>query len=173
MLHQLETAPTPTEETCIRLLDTGDLCAFEQHLKGLSESSRRSRFLTRAPEPFIEAYVQNFYASASIAFGLQAAGQLHGVAELRSDGVMWSDRAEVAVSVADAWQGLGMGRALIATAIQAASTRDIKCVSLHFQTSNARMMRIARELAGSIKTAGAECTASITVQSTPHASMPA
>ncbi|MGZ8901716.1 MAG: GNAT family N-acetyltransferase, partial [Limisphaerales bacterium] len=56
------------------------------------------------------------------------------------------DEAEFAIVIADAWQGLGLGRALLRLIIDVARQEKVGCVKGHILPDNAAMLQVSRKV---------------------------
>ncbi len=65
---------------------------------------------------------------------------------------------EFAIVIADAWQGVGLGRYLMARLIEAARSRGFKTMKGVFLSSNERMLRFVRSLGFTLRTDPADAT---------------
>src|SRR4051794_39055246 len=111
----------------IRPIRSDDRPAFVAAFERLSAESRHRRFL--GPKPVLSARevtylveVDHVAHEALVAVGPD--GELVGVARYAT----WRDRhsvAEVAVTVADAWQGAGLGTELVRRVIDAARIQGV------------------------------------------------
>jgi GNAT superfamily N-acetyltransferase len=90
-------------------------------------------------------------------------GWLRGAAELRSQEANWGAEAEIAFSVERAWQGRGIGGALMEAVMAAAMARGVERLSLSYHSVNHRMSALARKVAGSIDMIDDECIANVNV----------
>jgi GNAT superfamily N-acetyltransferase len=88
-------------------------------------------------------------------------GWLRGAAELRSPEIDWGAEAEIAFSVERAWQGRGIGTALMAAVMAAAKARGIARLTLSYHNVNHRMGALARKVAASIDCIDDECVANV------------
>jgi GNAT superfamily N-acetyltransferase len=83
---------------------------------------------------------------------------------LRSREAEWSAEAEIAFSVERAWQGRGIGTALMEAVIAAARARGIQRLALSYNSLNHRMGALARCVATSVECIDEECIANVDVQ---------
>jgi GNAT superfamily N-acetyltransferase len=96
-----------------------------------------------------------------VVLGCFVDGHMRGAIQLRSP---QSDRArEVVLSVEKAWQGRGIGRALMAGAIAVARGRGIGHLYLSCHALNRRIQRIAETFGGKIEFEDGACFAEIAV----------
>jgi GNAT superfamily N-acetyltransferase len=158
-------APSATSHVhwqhAVREIAPCELGRFEFHLLRLDARCRRLRFSSPVPDDYIRAYVRGISVTTSVTLGCFINGWLRGAAELRSPDANWGTEAEIAFSVERAWQGRGIGTALMASVIEAAKIRGIERLQLSFSSVNHRMGAIARKVAVSIDMADDECVANV------------
>jgi RimJ/RimL family protein N-acetyltransferase len=106
-------------------------------------------------------------ASNTLILGFFIAGEMRGVAELRSLREAWCDEAEAAFSVERPWQMQGIGTALMAEVIRAAHHRRIDHIYLSCHVRNRPMQRIAEKAAARMRFEDDACFADITVRREP------
>jgi len=128
----------------IRPADEPALLAF---LRGLSAESRSQRYLTTPSESFLaDEARREAHVDLERRFGLVATTGVeehiigHAVYARRGD-----DRAEVAVAVADAYQGRGIGTILVGRLAQVAAARGIRFFEAEVQPANHRMLQMIRD----------------------------
>jgi GNAT superfamily N-acetyltransferase len=136
---------------------------FELHLLRLDPRSRRLRFSSPVPDDYIRAYVRGISGTRSVILGCFINGWLRGAAELRSQEADWGAEAEIAFSVERAWQGRGIGTALMGAVMAAAKSRGVERLNLSYHSVNHRMSALARRVAASIDMADDECVANVNV----------
>ena len=135
----------------IRPIEAGDKDALLAGFNRLSDESRYKRFLTSMDTltPSQLAYlteVDHHDHEALVALDL-AGGGLVGVGRyVREDG----DRAEAAVTVADDWQGLGLGTALTRVLAGRAVEEGIACFTALLLAQNREMFGLL-EAVGEVK----------------------
>lgn len=144
-----------------RKLVPAELIAWSDHLKRLSPEARQARFSGTVSDETIEAYCRKIEWLTTVLVGAFVDGTLRGVAELRSlePGTGW--RAEVAVTVEDAWQDHGLGTELLRRAVVYARNRGLKSLYMICLTDNRRMQAIARKLEGQLSFEGSQVEADI------------
>jgi GNAT superfamily N-acetyltransferase len=132
----------------LRLVRPDDKAGLQRSLSRLSGRSRQLRFLGQRASAFSEpelAYLTEVDAVDHVAIVALVAGEIVGVGRLvRNAG----DRglAEPAFTVLDAYQGLGLGRVLLARVVDAALERGIVRFEATMSSGNRAMMRLFREL---------------------------
>lgn len=136
---------------------------FQWHLLRLEDGCRRSRFGSPASDAFLREYGERVDGSHTLVLGYFVEGHMRGAVELRSLQSQWSGKAEIAFSVEKAWQGQGIGTALMAAAINAARMRRIARLYLTCHALNRRMQRIAEGVTAKIGFENCECFAEIDV----------
>jgi RimJ/RimL family protein N-acetyltransferase len=107
---------------------------------------------------------------ARVVIGFFVGLHMRGAAELRaflpSPGGHQAriTKAQVALSVESAWQGRGIGTALMAETLRTARERGIDQLHLTCHALNRRMQRIAERFGATIGFEGCECFAEITLR---------
>ena len=139
----------------IRTMEPADREIEQRFVRDLSQQSRYYRFHSALKEltPYmLERFTHVNYPDemALIATVEEADGEMQiGVARyIRTPG---SDTAEIAVVVADAWQGRGIGSRLLVDLRQLAIRAGIKRIEMSVLPENRRMLYLARELGFSLK----------------------
>jgi GNAT superfamily N-acetyltransferase len=150
-------------QPAVRELAPHELGRFGLHLLRLDARSRRLRFSSPVPDDYIRAYVRGIGGTRSVILGCFINGWLRGAAELRSQEADWGAEAEIAFSVERAWQGRGIGGALMEAVMAAAKARGVERLSLSYHSVNHRMSALARKVAGSIDMIDDECIANVNV----------
>ena len=119
--------------------------ALQAHLLRLGLRSRSMRFGYPASDGTIERYCTNQTGRKPVICGAFIGGELRGVADMRFISEKWPFSAELALSVEDDWQDIGIGTELMARALRAARRHHIAVVELNFLPENIRMRRIAEK----------------------------
>jgi acetyl coenzyme A synthetase (ADP forming)-like protein len=130
----------------IRAVEPRDEPALRTLLEGLSERSRALRFagalsahgLARQAARLARPEVDGSFGVVATAAG----GRVVGHAEYGRTGAA---RAEVALMVADAWQGRGLGTAMLGQLAEYAQARGIHTFEAYCLPENHRMLRVFRE----------------------------
>lgn len=108
--------PSPT--IAVRAMTAADAGRLQDHVRGLSRVSRQNRFLGGINE-LPAAELARITGNGGGVFGLFAEAVIRGETLIVGEAVyaVQAERglAEFALSVADAWQGRGVGQALIAS----------------------------------------------------------
>ena len=141
---------TDGREVLIRPMHPGDAEAERAFIIGLSPQTRRYRFQEQfsAPSDALVAQLVDIDHANDEAFAALATvdGCEHIVGVSRYAVGSLPEECEIAVTVLDAWQGQGLGTALMRTLIDAARERGIKrMVSLDF-AENSEMAHLAHHL---------------------------
>lgn len=110
---------------------------------GLSHDARYHRFMSpiRELSPALLATLTRVDQRNHVALFAEAGGTVIGEARYVRDG---DDAAEFAVAVADAWQGRGLGRRLLARLEQDAAAAGVRRLVGDTLRGNAGMIRLAR-----------------------------
>jgi GNAT superfamily N-acetyltransferase len=134
----------------VRRLFQHDAPAIGTHLLGLDADDRRLRFFRVATDAQIHAYVQDIDWDHSLILGAIRADNVVGMAEALLDRSAPPRHAEIAVSVDTALRGQGLGRFLVAGAIDRAALLGVSQTNLSFLRENRPMQRIIRTLGGDV-----------------------
>jgi RimJ/RimL family protein N-acetyltransferase len=134
----------------VRRLFPHDAQAIEAHLLGLDADDRRLRFFRAATDAQIRAHVQGIDWDHSLLLGAIRADTVAGMAEALLDRNAPPRHAEIAVSVDTALRGQGLGRCLVAGAIDRAERLGVSRTNLSFLRENRPMQRIIRVLGGHV-----------------------
>ena len=140
-------APPPYR---LRAITPGDRAGLTRFYAGLSPDSRTARF--HGAGPTIAEATATFFCGPDhehregiVAECLDAVGEPeiigHVCIEPTDD-----DVAEMAIAVADAWQGHGVGRAMLARAIAWARIHGVARLVASMQCSNASMFALLRSM---------------------------
>jgi GNAT superfamily N-acetyltransferase len=154
--HRRRTAAfgRPTHELVIRRLRATDLPAVEAHLLALDASDRHSRFHALLGDDAIRDYIGRIDFERMILIGAfdEGSERLVGMAEAHLDATTSPLRAEVSVSVLPRHRSQGIGRLLVAVALDAAATRGTRRADFYYQTGNRTVARLVRDLGAPIAT---------------------
>jgi GNAT superfamily N-acetyltransferase len=131
----------------LRPLVAGDRALIADAFERLSPRSRFLRFFTpvpRLPKRTLDALTDVDQLDHVALIALHE-GRCVGVVRAVRDR---DDRtlADLALTVVDAYQGRGLGRALIAAICDAAAARGVRALVLDIHPENAVMLRLARSL---------------------------
>ena len=137
-------------EVTIRVLRKGDAQLERDFIRNLSPESRWMRFLGQIGEPsdsLIHKLTELDYQHdmAFIALSREG-GVLHEVGVSRYSLTPDGQSCECAVTVADAWQGKGLGTILMRDLIDIARKRGIRSMFSIDANENVRMQELARDL---------------------------
>ena len=120
------------------------LCA---HLLRLTPEERRMRFLGSVGDASIRRYCERPRPFHTVVLGYFADGILRGAGELLLDEqVLWTKRAEVALTVEGPFQGRGVGAELLRRLVVLARNRGVAVVHMTCLAENERVQAIARGL---------------------------
>ena len=111
-------------------------------------------------------------AARRIIIGCFVDGHMRGAAELRALSATRHRDAQILLSVEPAWQGCGIGTALMADAVRIGRQRNIEHLHLTCHALNRRVQRIAEKLGARVGFEGCECFAEIAVGSRAYAASP-
>jgi GNAT superfamily N-acetyltransferase len=146
--------PRPT--VLVKQLEERDRRRMLKHFLGLDDSDRLLRFGTVLPNEQVEAYVNRIDFSRDTVYGvynrvfrLVAVGHLaFAPKETVAQGKVTTDKdkvAEFGVSVSRSARGLGMGSKLFERAAIHCRNADVDTLYMHFLSSNATMIHIAKK----------------------------
>jgi len=128
-------------------------------MRELSAEARQARFLDAgfAPSASVSRYLTAVDQSDHVAWGatLQTAEGVLGIGVVRfvrSDSA--ADEAELAVTVVDAFQGLGLGRALLRLGLRLARRHGIQRLTGLLREDNHRMLALVRRLGAELRPVG-------------------
>jgi len=127
----------------IRKLWFGESGLYRDHLLRLDADSLRTRFGTAVTHDVIERHAAGAIGPGALVIGFLIEGILHGAAELRRLGSPLSHAGEIALSVEKPWQSHGVGSALLARTLLAASNRGITALQMRCLADNRRMRDLA------------------------------
>jgi RimJ/RimL family protein N-acetyltransferase len=138
-------------EVALRPLVAGDRALVADAFERLSAHSRYLRFFTpvpRLPKRTLDALMDVDQVDHVALIALDE-GRCVGVVRAVRDR---DDRslAHLALTVVDAYQGRGLGRALIAAIRDAAAARGVRALVLDIHPENTVMLRLARSLGVSL-----------------------
>ena len=132
----------------VRRLDHGERSPVLDVFAGLSERSRRLRFLgakPRLPERDLDLLVDVGCCGREAVVAIeQEHGQPVGIARFVRDG--HAPEAEVAFEVVDAWQGRGVGRRLVEDLAALARSQGILRLRATIARGNAPALALVRSL---------------------------
>ncbi len=128
----------------IRRLWLADFADLRNHLKRLDSEARHERFGHAVSDAFIDGYVDTAHRLGTVIFGAYADGELRAIAELRTVAGALPAAAEGALTVEKAFQGRGIGKALMARMVEAAQARGYPSLYMVCLKDNGRMRHIAK-----------------------------
>lgn len=142
MDHRARTETSPPA-SAIRRLWVTETPAFRAHLGRLDAEGLRKRFAGAVSQSHAQTYADSALSRAIVVFGwfddttLRAACELHGS--------LFSHTGEAAFSVEPAFQGRGIGSALMDRVVLAARNRGMRNLVVSCLSENGPMQRIARK----------------------------
>ena len=143
---------TPLE---IRPIDAGDRERLADHFGRLSTKTRFKRFLGSV-ENLTERQLRHFtdvdHHGHEALVAVSADGEIEGVA--RYIAAPGAAVAEVAVTIADEWQGRGVGSALLARLMGRARAEGIETFTATCFATNKEMLALFRELGSDVEELG-------------------
>jgi ribosomal protein S18 acetylase RimI-like enzyme len=143
-------------ETAVRLgglrvgqLGPSDLPAVARHLLELPRLDRGSRFLGYPSDSAIAGYVRGIDPSHTVLIGAFASSdRIVGLAEAHP--TVSPHTVEVAVSIDPALRRCGLGKGLVARALEAAFARGMQSAEFTFAPDNYALARLVKTLGGRI-----------------------
>ncbi|MCF3972916.1 GNAT family N-acetyltransferase [Paracoccus salsus] len=137
----------------LRGLMARDCALHTAHLLRLSPEDRRARFHSALGDRSVIAYSRGIDRDHAWIFGAFLSGTLRGVGELTP--VTGTDEAELAISVEQPYQHVGIGKMLSLALILVARRVGIGKIRMSFVRDNHRMRALARDLgARTVATSG-------------------
>lgn len=132
--------------------------ALGSHYLRLGRASRQRRFMAVLPDRSMRIIANR--ASPDIVLGIRADDGLVGVLEIFCDK---DDHAEIGISVEDAYQGKGFGKALFLEGLAEADRIGVRTADLYFASENRGIRRLINAAGGQITQRGPECEAHIDI----------
>lgn len=134
----------------IRRLASGDRAHMASFFESLSPESLYWRFFSSQrhmkPEMLDRLLEQSFFRAAFVAVPSGAPEAIVGFSGWVH--VATEGSTEVSVVVADDWQNAGLGRLLVLAAVRHAASRGFRRFHGEILSSNVRMLRVVRRIAG-------------------------
>lgn len=136
----------------LRVIEAADAADLQGAFARLSEQSRYERFLTGTPHltdalATVLADVDHVDREAVVALPHRRSRNLIGVARYARDAGR-PDEADLAVTVADAWQGRGLGTTLVAALADLARANGVRVFTVDMLAGNSAMRALARSAGG-------------------------
>lgn len=123
---------------------------IEAHLLRLGPSDRILRFNMHASDESIRNYVRNLPFTQCLNVAFEPDGEVRAMVQLIWDPGPIPVRAELAVTVEEAWRFQGVGSALVRRAILFARNRGFHSVHMVCLQHNQAMRQLARSVSGSL-----------------------
>lgn len=134
----------------LRAVRPQDKDALQSLIKGLSDESRYTRFMSAqrelSPQMLERAVNPDQTHELQLVAVCRVGTQETIVGGARYGGSAGSTDCEFAVTVADAWHGLGLARQLLEALMRAARARGFERMEGYILASNARMLGLAKRL---------------------------
>jgi GNAT superfamily N-acetyltransferase len=118
---------------------------YRDHLLRLDPASRHSRFGGAVSDTIVHQRAALAFTTDHLVHGFFVDGILRGAAELKIFTGVPARAAEVALSIEQRWQSLGVGSALLERTLLAARNRGIRFLLLECLADDARMQQLARK----------------------------
>lgn len=128
------------------------------HYARLGQNSRQRRFMANLPDKSVRMIAER--ASPDIVLGIEAENRVVGVLEIFRG---TDPHAEIGVSVEDAYQGRGYGRALFLDGLAAARRAGVRTADLYFSCENRGIHKLVTDAGGKVVRCGADCEAHIEI----------
>lgn len=141
-------APATTPD--IRRLGAADAPALEAHLLRLAGHDRRMRFCGDLGDAAVRRHCALIDWPRTEILGAHVGGELRAVVELFVHPFPHSHEADLALSVERAFQGLGLGSALLRKALMLARNRCVGSVHMACMVGNRRMQRLAAKFGATL-----------------------
>jgi GNAT superfamily N-acetyltransferase len=127
----------------INHVDITALPAYAQHLKGLSEADRYTRFCYSVKDEAIDQFILSmlYHFDDHHLFTATLGDEILGYGHLAREGDNW----ELAVSVEGDHQGKGVADRLMVFMVDWGTTRGVHSVFMHCITQNAKIQHLARK----------------------------
>ncbi|MFG6528868.1 MULTISPECIES: GNAT family N-acetyltransferase [unclassified Sulfitobacter] len=116
-----------------------------EHYRRLSPASRQLRFMGSFDEAALQR--QAITSSPRLALGIDCDGAPRAVVELY---LVDQTHAKIGLSVEDAYQGRGYGRALFLRGLREARARNIEKVEVNFRNGNLAIRKLCIEEGGTV-----------------------
>lgn len=128
------------------------------HYLRLAQTSRQRRFMAVQTDQTTRMIASK--ASPDIVLGIKADGRLVGVVEIFKGP---AQHAEIGISVEDAYQGRGLGKALFIDGLSAARQMGVRTADLYFTSENRGIRRLITAAGGCVVRHGPTCEAHIDI----------
>ena len=132
--------------------------ALGAHYLRLGRASRQRRFMSVLPDRSMRTIANR--ASPDIVLGIRADDRVVGVLEIFRGK---DAHAEIGISVEDAYQGKGFGKALFQDGLAAADRIGVQTADLYFSSENRGIRKLVSAAGGQIIQRGPECEAHIDI----------
>jgi GNAT superfamily N-acetyltransferase len=135
----------PFPELVLRPVEVGDADAIVATFRGLSDTSLYRRFFTLMPDPsplvlkHLALVDHHDHEALVVLDGERVVAVAHWDRSPRSD-----DEAEIAVTVDDRWQRMGLGTALVRALADSARPHGITTLTATMLTENRPALRLAQ-----------------------------
>lgn len=131
-----------TQGYCVRPVRPTDALGIQDFVRRLSAATRRARFFAPIHELAPAALARLTSSRGSVLVAESVDGCIVGLAEYAAGDD--AGTCEVALVVADAWQGRGLGRLLMDRLLQAARAKGIERAIVDVLCGNDAMLALAR-----------------------------
>ena len=132
-----------------RKLLPNEMVLYRAHLLRLESVDRHLRFGGSVSDAVIEQHCLRLDWHDTVVIGYFVEDELRGAAELRTAGDLFPSRGELAFSVERAYQGKGVGSALMSRVLTVARNRGIRQVNLICLLENRAMQNLAMKFTSS------------------------
>jgi acetyltransferase len=138
---------------CVRHLRLGDRVIYRDAVAGLSARSRYLRFAATIPvmSHSLLNQMMDFDGHRHVVYAALTPDETTVVGVARFIGTFDDPRsAEVAIAIADDWQGGGLGSALLAKVVERAREANLNCLKATILNENRAAARLARRIGFSL-----------------------
>lgn len=129
---------------------------LKAHYGRLGPGSRRMRFMAQPSEAAMGRIAER--AAPDLMLEIERDGAVRGVIEAYDIG---DGHAEIALSVEDAFQGLGLGRTLFEEGLRHLAQRGFETASLYCLRENTAVLHLVQDAGGRVTSEGSEAHAVI------------
>jgi hypothetical protein len=123
-------------------LDPAHRDEFKAHLLRLPGARRSFRFGSKVSDTFLRSYADRIDFHSCVIFVARVCGVVRGAAELISLTPTWQSDCEIAFTVEEHWEKLGLDRILVESAIKEASRRKVGLIHVMCCSKDPQCLRL-------------------------------